>query len=1627
MAPTKLSCPAGATCGYTTEEVEFEAAMELLKMHRDIAHAAPAQLPQGKKPEKFPRPSIDVDTTAEAWNDFYMAWLQYKDEYGLTGQAITRQLYACCTTELATSLSRTTGGAHFTLSEAQLVEHMKGLAVRYQNPAVHVQEFLGLSQQHDEGVRHYLSRLKGVASRCSFEIKCSCGITNSFTEAITRFKLIAGLADTDIKQDILSKSDMSLEETVKAVEGKESGKVAKMKVGTQDAKVSAVKSDSPETPNKPKRCRNCNRTGHSSGQAEREKSCPAWGKKCDSCGKEGHYKACCKSGKKQPTTSTNNEVAEGEAMSVGAFAGIMATMATLNSSLIPKTTGVKVPHMLYDQLKWVTQNPPRHPTINLNVTVSVCGYQENNYRPPPATRRRDTDMCCLADTGCQACCMGLTQLHALGLTRNDLLPPVLNLRAANTSGINIIGVVYIMITGYDRHGKRWRTHQVVYVSEDVEQLLLSNEACAKLGMISSNFPEVGSHNAGDVLSSGVEVQDRVFADVTDMVLPGEDMDLTPCSPNPDGTCSCPRRESPPAPPHYNPDLSHSQLKSLILKHYGASAFNRCTRQTLPMMRGDPMPIIIKAGTKPYAAHTPIQVPLHWEEQVKSDLDRDCALGVLEKVPINTPTTWCARMVVVPKQNGEPRRTVDLQQLNKASVRQTHPNRSPFMLASDVPAGTKKSVLDVWNSFHSVPVVEADRDKLCFVTQWGVYRYRVAPQGYLASGDGYTHRFAQIAKEITNKRTIVDDTVLWSENMEDNFNDVCKLLTVCCEAGLIFNSDKFQFGQDTVDFAGLEITRDGVRPSRKFLESIRALPAPTNITDARSFFGMINQVSNFFAMSPIMEPFRHLLKPNTPFIWDSALQVRFERAKEEIIEKVTEGIKHFEPDRPTCLATDWCKSGLGFFLLQKHCHCKLTGPRCCKDGWRLVLAGGRFTTPAESRYSPTEGELLAVADSLHKARHFVLGCKYLIVAVDHLPLLGLLNSKSLTDIHNPRILALKEKTLWFQFEMVHVPGGMHCGPDYMSRHGQGDGKTATLKEARLHCTMGLVTGWVEKSGNIEEGLKMATVAAIDYMSRHDQEDGTTATFREARQRCTMGLVTGWVEKSGYMEEGLQMATVAAMGHDEDIKAVTFQRIKAEIPNDTELFRLVEAISNTPHDGEFPADLRSYQRLRDDLYVQDGVPMYQRRVIVPSCLRSEVLAGLHAAHQGVVKMHDRAMQAVFWHGLFKDLERVRDSCTYCNKSTPTQAALPPHTPLSPDYPFQMIVMDYCSIKGKSWLICADRFTGWVSTYYFPREAVSTDLVRLMKEYFATFGVAEHISSDEGSQFVSTRFENFLQSWGTDYHKVSSAYNPHSNLRAETAVKTAKRLLTDNTGQDGTPNWAKITRALLQHRNTPLDGIKFSPAQLLFGRPIRDFQPILPGKFKPSEVWVDCGEKRELAMRHRLSLGGEKWSQNTKELSPLPVGQKVFVQNQRGAGKLAKKWDRTGTVVEDKSHDKYAVKIDGSGRLTDRNRRYLRAFKPDTLTSLPAPSQLPPAVPHGRGQEGHGGDLPGHVSGQSDEEGAHLGDSTHQAAASPSAPPRPPPTAASSGPSSPETTQTPRRSTRVRVPNVRYNTEEFDLTRD
>ena len=66
----------------------------------------------------------------------------------------------------------------------------------------------------------------------------------------------------------------------------------------------------------------------------------------------------------------------------------------------------------------------------------------------------------------------------------------------------------------------------------------------------------------------------------------------------------------------------------------------------------------------------------------------------------------------------------------------------------------------------------------------------------------------------------------------------------------------------------------------------------------------------------MQPFRHLLSSKVPFYWSADLDVAFEASKREIVKQCEAGVKSFDMNLPTALATDWAKIGMGFWLTQK---------------------------------------------------------------------------------------------------------------------------------------------------------------------------------------------------------------------------------------------------------------------------------------------------------------------------------------------------------------------------------------------------------------------------------------------------------------------------------------------------------------------------------------------------------------------------------------------------------------------------------------------------------------------------------------------------------------------------------------
>ena len=326
-----------------------------------------------------------------------------------------------------------------------------------------------------------------------------------------------------------------------------------------------------------------------------------------------------------------------------------------------------------------------------------------------------------------------------------------------------------------------------------------------------------------------------------------------------------------------------------------------------------------------------------------------------------------------------------------------------------------------------------------------------------------------------------------------------------------------------------------------------------------------------------------------------------------------------------------------------------------------------------------------------------------------------------------------------------------------------------------------------------------------------------------------------------------------------------------------------------------------------------------------------------------MRLRAERSVFWPNMSQDIEATRQRCLTCNRHAPSQAAMPPIPPVTPEYPFQHVAADYFTHLGHTYGVVVDRFSNWFQLWR------GMSLREVLTELCRGLGVPETLTSDGGPQFMAQEVQDFLAQHGI-HHRLASVAFPHANCRAEVAVKTAKRLIRDNVSADGSLDSLKLTRALLQHRNTPDRDTGLSPAELVLGRQLRDFLPGLP--IPPplrthtdlSQTWQDVARWREKALSKRASRDHERLQAHTKDLPPLHVGQCVLVQNQ--SGNHPRHWDRRGVVVAVLPFRQYHIRLDGSRRLTLRNRKFLRAFTPITPSTqpacFPAPSPFIPPEP-------------------------------------------------------------------------------------
>ena len=971
-------------------------------------------------------------------------------------------------------------------------------------------------------------------------------------------------------------------------------------------------------------CCFCGRQGHGehSRTAIRCQQCPAFGSNCSACNKPNHFAAMC-------WQNTEHESAIGE-------------------SVANMTEGT-LPHQSWDPSTetWITRQLPPQPNLDVLVSTHRENYQFHGHTLHK--EKRDLATTTLANTGCQSCLAEPALQKGLGLSAQDLIPTSLSMSSASGHPLPILGAALTRLKlGSSGRSKR----QMVYFSPKATKLYLSLATCTDLWLIGSQFPLNIPHHPAvkQPIQPASHVHDidshhqplpapapspGVTRGHPDTGLSAQQQTTrppppsTPGGPHKDRPCSCPQRAPPPEMPTSLPfpgmEENRHRLERYLLDHYAASSFNVCEHQPLPMMSGPPLSLTIDPNATPQPHYTPIAVPVHWQDEVKAGLDRDVRLGVLEKVPLGTPVTWCHRMVICTKKDGSLRRIINFQPLNQHATRETHHCPSPFHQARAIPRLTKKTVFDAWNGYHSVALDEQHRHYMTFINPWGRYRYRTAPQGYIASGDAYTAWYDSLVAHIGSKTKCIDDALLWSETIEEAFHQAVEWLQICATNGITLNPRKFHFAEDKVEFAGFTVTPTELRPADKFTAAVRKFPTPKGITDIRAWFGLVNQISYAFSMTAAMSPFRHLLRPSTPFLWTDQLAEAFAASKNHICSSIEKGVQIFDKGRPTCLATDWSRGGMGFWLTQKHCRCQSEDPFCCRDGWRIVLVGS-FTHAAESRYAPVEGEALAVADALDKARHFVLGCSDLVIAVDHKPLLKLFRDRCLEDILNPRLRNLKEKTLRYRFRMLYIPGVRNQTSDALSRHPSGSQSPSQLR----------LPDDIPNPNHDCPADQDAAVAPISAI------------------------------------ENLQNAMCAAISST----PIDWEQLQIANTSDPSLQDLMFCIEEgiTTDRSSIPASVQAYWTVMGSLSIVDDVICMGERIVIPTSLRPTCLEALHAAHQGVTGMTARAKSSIYWPDITTDIRTLRERCSICNSNAPSQPPMPSTTPVQPEYPFQHICADF-----------------------------------------------------------------------------------------------------------------------------------------------------------------------------------------------------------------------------------------------------------------------------------------------------------------------------------------------------------------
>ena len=338
------------------------------------------------------------------------------------------------------------------------------------------------------------------------------------------------------------------------------------------------------------------------------------------------------------------------------------------------------------------------------------------------------------------------------------------------------------------------------------------------------------------------------------------------------------------------------------------------------MEGEKFHISLTDDARPFCVNTPRSIPFAYREKLKAELDLLQAQHII--APVVEVTKWCAPIVVTPKKNTDRNRMcVDLSRLNRYVRRERYQSPTPAEAVADIAASSAKvfTVLDAMKGYHQCPLDEDSQLLTTFITPHGRFKYLRAPYGISSISEHYDRRMAKAFTGLTGFRRIVDDIVIYDSDPQQHTAHVIQFLQRCADKHIALNFDKCKFRQTEVTFAGFRLSAQGYQVNHSITDAISKFPKPSNRTDLRSFFGLVNQLSSSTSdNASLLTPLHPLLSTKNDFTWAADHDHAFTTIKQSLT--VAPILSFFDATRPSRLCTDASRHGLG-----SREHLKALGP------------------------------------------------------------------------------------------------------------------------------------------------------------------------------------------------------------------------------------------------------------------------------------------------------------------------------------------------------------------------------------------------------------------------------------------------------------------------------------------------------------------------------------------------------------------------------------------------------------------------------------------------------------------------------------------------------------------------------